>query len=66
MERLRSPYVQDHYPDDFAYCYGCGRNNGASLGFRTRWDGEETVTEYTPARNTSRSQASSTAASSLP
>ncbi|MBE3595540.1 MAG: PaaI family thioesterase [Hydrogenibacillus sp.] len=44
--RLRA--VQDYYPDDFAWCYGCGRLNEKGLQFKTRWDGEETVTEYTP------------------
>ncbi|MDY0322743.1 MAG: PaaI family thioesterase [Candidatus Carbobacillus sp.] len=43
-----SPYVQDHYPQDFAWCYGCGYNNEAGLKFKTRWDGDETITEYVP------------------
>ncbi len=40
--------VQDYYPDDFSYCYGCGRLNDHGLQLKTRWDGEETVTEYVP------------------
>ncbi|MBX6353245.1 MAG: PaaI family thioesterase [Thermoflavifilum sp.] len=43
-----SPYIQDYYADDFAWCFGCGRLNDSGHHFRTRWDGEETVTEYTP------------------
>ncbi|MFC4799027.1 PaaI family thioesterase [Neobacillus sp. GCM10023253] len=40
--------IQDEYPDDFAWCYGCGRLNEAGHHFRTGWDGEKTVTIYTP------------------
>jgi acyl-coenzyme A thioesterase PaaI-like protein len=40
--------VQDCYPDDLAHCYGCGRLNPHGLQLQTRWDGEETVTTYTP------------------
>lgn len=40
--------IQDDYPDDFAWCYGCGRLNKAGNHFRTGWQGEETVTYYEP------------------
>ncbi|SMC03853.1 Thioesterase superfamily protein [Sulfobacillus thermosulfidooxidans DSM 9293] len=40
--------VQDFYPDDFAWCYGCGRLNDHGHHFRTRWNNEETLTEYIP------------------
>ena len=40
--------VQDFYPEDFAHCYGCGRLNSHGLHVRTRWDGDETVSRYTP------------------
>ena len=39
---------QDHYPDALAHCYGCGRNNAAGHRIRTFWDGDESVTRYTP------------------
>ncbi len=29
--------VQDHYPEDVAHCYGCGRLNGEGLHIRTIW-----------------------------
>lgn len=41
--------IQDDYPDDFAWCYGCGRLNQDGHHFRTGWDGNETVTYYEPA-----------------
>lgn len=40
--------VQDFYPEDFAHCYGCGRLNSHGLHVRTHWDGDETVSRYTP------------------
>jgi acyl-coenzyme A thioesterase PaaI-like protein len=40
--------VQDHYPEDFAHCYGCGRLNEHGLHVRTLWDGDETVARFAP------------------
>lgn len=40
--------IQDEYPEDFAWCYGCGRLNKEGHQFRTGWQGEETVTVYNP------------------
>ncbi|WP_010097841.1 PaaI family thioesterase [Ornithinibacillus scapharcae] len=40
--------IQDEYADDYSYCYGCGRLNHEGLHLRTGWDGEFTVTHYTP------------------
>ncbi|WP_053365818.1 PaaI family thioesterase [Bacillus sp. FJAT-27245] len=40
--------IQDIYPDDFAWCYGCGRLNKDGHHLRTGWQGEKTVTIYTP------------------
>ncbi|MED0666593.1 PaaI family thioesterase [Pseudobacillus badius] len=48
MEKTATEAIQDHYPDDFAWCYGCGRLNETGHHFRTGWQGEKTVTVYTP------------------
>jgi acyl-coenzyme A thioesterase PaaI-like protein len=40
--------VQDHYPDDVAICYGCGKHNPQGLHIKTRWDGKEGVFRFTP------------------
>jgi len=40
--------VQDFYPDDFSHCYGCGRLNVHGLHVRTVWEGDETVSRFTP------------------
>lgn len=39
---------QDHYPDEFAHCFGCGRLNKEGLQIKSHWDGEESVCHYTP------------------
>lgn len=39
---------QDDYPDDLAWCYGCGRLNPHGHQIRSFWDGEETVCTFTP------------------
>ncbi len=46
-----SDAFQDHYPDDLAQCYGCGRLNARGLQLKTRWADEaagETITRFTP------------------
>ena len=40
--------IQDVYPDDYAWCYGCGRLNKDGLQLKTKWEGNQTVTTYTP------------------
>ncbi len=42
------PAVQDYYPEDVAHCYGCGRLNPEGIQLKTVWEGEETVSRYTP------------------
>ena len=39
---------QDHYPDDLAHCYGCGRLNRHGHQLKSYWDGDETVAHFTP------------------
>lgn len=39
---------QDQYPEDYANCYGCGRNNELGLHLKSYWDGEESVCHHTP------------------
>ncbi len=40
--------VQDYYPDELSYCYGCGRLNEKGLKLKSYWEGEETVAIFTP------------------
>jgi acyl-coenzyme A thioesterase PaaI-like protein len=39
---------QDAYPEWAAHCYGCGRLNEHGYKIKTYWDGEESVTRFTP------------------
>ena len=39
---------QDFYPEHLAHCYGCGRLNDHGYHIATDWDGEESLTLFTP------------------
>lgn len=39
---------QDYYPDQFSYCYGCGRLNEHGLQIKSFWDGEQAVCTFRP------------------
>ncbi len=47
MEEVQKA-IQDEYPDDFSWCYGCGRLHKSGNHFRTGWQGEQTITIYKP------------------
>lgn len=40
--------IQDYYPDDLSYCYGCGRLNEHGHQIKSFWDGDETISRFTP------------------
>ncbi len=40
--------VQDYYPEQLSYCYGCGRLNEQGHQIKSYWDGEETIAHFTP------------------
>lgn len=40
--------IQDTYPDNVSYCYGCGRLNGKGLQIKSYWSGDEAVCIYQP------------------
>jgi acyl-coenzyme A thioesterase PaaI-like protein len=44
----KRPAIQDLYPDDFAHCYGCGRNNPAGHQLKSFVEGDEVVAHFTP------------------
>jgi len=43
--------IQDLYQEDYAHCYGCGRNNAHGLQLKSYWQGEECVCRHTPAEH---------------
>ena len=40
--------IQDHFQNDHAICYGCGRENSHGLHIRTHWDGQTGTFRFTP------------------
>jgi acyl-coenzyme A thioesterase PaaI-like protein len=45
---MKSKAVQDYYPKELSYCYGCGSLNEHGHQIKSFWDGEETVAHFTP------------------
>jgi len=45
---MKNHAFQDHYPDELAHCYGCGRLNHHGHQLKSYWDGDETVAHFTP------------------
>ena len=45
---MKQKAIQDFYPDELSYCYGCGSLNEHGLKLKSFWEGEETVALYTP------------------
>ncbi|MGB7421479.1 MAG: PaaI family thioesterase [Comamonas sp.] len=41
--------IQDHYPAEFAHCYGCGPANPQGLHLKSFIEGERTHARFTPA-----------------
>lgn len=48
QDPTRMKAFQDYYPENLAHCYGCGRLNLQGHQIKTYWDGEESVTRFTP------------------
>ena len=45
---MKEKAFQEYYTEDFSHCYGCGTNNEFGHQLKTYWDGEETVSHFTP------------------
>ncbi|NLD38088.1 MAG: PaaI family thioesterase [Desulfatiglans sp.] len=45
---MKSKFFQDYYPENYSYCYGCGRLNEKGMHIKSEWDGDEGVCRYTP------------------
>lgn len=40
--------IQDHYPEEFAHCFGCGPANPNGLHLKSYIEGDETIARFTP------------------
>ena len=38
---------QDHYPERFSHCFGCGKSNPDGLHLKNHWDAEDTIARFT-------------------
>ncbi len=45
---MNNETIQDQWPEQATFCWGCGRNNEHGLQLKSYWDGEETVAIWTP------------------
>lgn len=45
---MKSIAIQDLYPDDFAYCFGCGRHNARGHLLKSVVEGDDVVARFTP------------------
>jgi acyl-coenzyme A thioesterase PaaI-like protein len=39
---------QTFYSDEFSHCYGCGTKNKLGNQLKTYWDGDNTISKFTP------------------
>jgi acyl-coenzyme A thioesterase PaaI-like protein len=46
--RVHPTALQDHYPEGFAHCYGCGRLNEHGHQIKTYREGDEAVARFRP------------------
>lgn len=47
-KKMNKKAIQDHYPEIFSHCYGCGTLNEHGLQIKSHWKGDESVCYFTP------------------
>jgi len=46
---MSGDYIQDHWPEEGTYCWGCGKNNKQGLQLKSYWqDDDEIVATWEP------------------
>lgn len=45
---MRDTGIQNLYAEEFANCFGCGRNNQHGLQLKSYWRGDECICHHTP------------------
>ena len=45
---MKNYCIQDHYPEQYCHCYGCGRENRHGLQIKSYWDGQTAKAGFTP------------------
>jgi len=49
VDTLKGPAIQDLYPEDFAHCFGCGKDNSHGHQLKSFVQGDEVIAHFTPA-----------------
>jgi len=45
---MHDEYIQDQWPEEGTYCWGCGKNNKHGLQLKSYWDDDEAIAEWKP------------------
>lgn len=45
---MSDEYIQDQWPEEGTFCWGCGKNNEHGLQLKSYWDGDEAVAVWEP------------------
>jgi len=43
--------IQDHYPDDYSHCYGCGHQNSYGHRLKSVWKEDRAIASYQPEKH---------------
>ena len=45
---MSDEYIQDQWPEEGTFCWGCGKNNEQGLQLKSYWEGDEAVAVWKP------------------
>jgi acyl-coenzyme A thioesterase PaaI-like protein len=45
---MSEEYIQDQWPEEGTYCWGCGKNNKHGLQLKSFWEDDESVAVWEP------------------
>ena len=45
---MSEEYIQDLWPEEWTFCWGCGKNNKHGLQLKSYWEDDETVATWQP------------------
>ncbi|MFX1561117.1 MAG: PaaI family thioesterase [Promethearchaeota archaeon] len=48
LMKMAEEYIQDLWPEEVTFCWGCGKNNKHGLQLRSHWEDDETVAVWEP------------------
>ena len=48
MMTMSEEYIQDLWPEEGTYCWGCGKNNKHGLQLKSHWEDDETIAIWEP------------------